>query len=143
MTLLRVNPARRLFNMERMFEDFFNQDEALQERVSPVVPSLNVEENEDAFYVSAEIPGMKKEDIKISFQENVLTISGEKQEEKKQDGKNYHRIERSFGKFCRSVNIPAGVKLDKISAEYENGILYITIPKAEKAKPKMIEVKVK
>lgn len=143
MTLLRVNPARRLLDMERMFDDFFNQDTAMQERLSPVLPYLNVEENEEAFYVSAEIPGMKKDDIKIAFQDNVLTISGEKKEEKKHKEKNYHRIERSFGKFSRSVNIPAGVMLDKIEAEYENGVLYITIPKAEEAKPKMIEVKVK
>ena len=143
MTLLRVNPARTLLNLERMFEDFFDHNEVLEEKMSHVYPYLNMEEDEDAFYVSVEIPGMKKEDIKISFQENVLTISGEKQEEKKKEGKSYHRIERNFGKFSRSVSIPSGVRLDKIGAEYENGVLYVTVPKAEEAKPKMIEVKVK
>ena len=143
MTLLRVNPARSFLNMNRMFEDFFPNDEYLQERLHPVVPVINVEENEDSFNISAEIPGMKKNDIKISFQDNMLTISGEKQEEKKRKGRNYHRIERNFGKFSRSINIPADVRADKISAEYEDGVLYISIPKSEEARPKLIEVKVK
>jgi len=143
MALIKWNPAKDLLSFDRMIDDFFSPDVRLFEDISHVVPLVNVEETDEAFNISAELPGIKKDDIKISFQDNILTISGEKKAEKKHKEKNYHRIERSYGKFSRSIGIPSGVKLDEISAEYKKGVLYVTIPKTEEAKPKKIEVKVK
>ncbi len=147
MALVKWSPASDLMNFDRefgrLFNDFLNTDVRLFEDISRVVPDMDVEETDDAFLISAELPGMKKDDIKITFQDNILTISGEKKMEEKRDEKNFHRMERSYGKFSRSIGIPAGVKLDKIDAEYEKGVLHITIPKAEESKPRKIEVKVK
>ena len=98
---------------------------------------------EQEFLISAEIPGIKKDDVKITFENNYLTISGEKKSKKDVKEENFHHSERSYGKFSRTIAIPAGVMLDKIEAEYEQGVLSIKIPKAEEAKPKQIEVKVK
>ena len=147
MALVKWNPIQDLASWERevsrMLADVLNPEVRLFEDISHVVPVLDVEETDDEFNLSAELPGMKKDDIKITFQDNILTISGEKKMEEKREGKNYHRVERSFGKFSRSIGIPAGVKLDKIDAEYKNGVLYVRIPKAEEAKPKKIDIKVK
>jgi HSP20 family protein len=79
----------------------------------------------------------------VNFQDNVLTISGEKKFEKEDKDKNYHRVERSYGKFSRSLNINSAIVADKIDASYKDGVLNITLPKAEEAKPKLIDVKVK
>ncbi|HHJ53651.1 MAG TPA: Hsp20/alpha crystallin family protein [Caldithrix abyssi] len=147
MALVKWNPMNELANWERevdrMIRDVFSPEVRLFEDISHVVPLIDMEETDDAFNITAELPGMKKEDIKITFQDNILTISGEKKTEEKREEKNFHRMERSFGKFSRSIGIPAGVVLDKIDAEYKNGVLYIHIPKAEEAKTKKIDIKLK
>lgn len=147
MTLVRFAPARHFATFEDQFERFFNRlldtDILPSEEVSQVHPLINVSEDEDKFMISAELPGMDKGDIDITFKEGVLTISGEKKSQGEKSGENYFRRERSFGKFCRAVNLRTPVKEDKISAEYKNGVLNITVPKAEEVKPRKIEVKVK
>lgn len=147
MTLVRWNPVRSHFNpqgeIDRLFGNFFNYEMDLPDRSTGIIPLINVEETDNEFNISADLPGIKKDDIKISFQNNILTISGEKKAEKELKQDNFHRMERCYGKFCRSVGIPAGVALDKIEADYKDGVLNINIPKAEEAKPKQIEIKVK
>ena len=106
-------------------------------------PRINVEETDNDWIISAELPGVEKENVKVNFQDNVLTISGEKKFEKEEKEKNFHRIERSYGKFSRSLNINSPVLADKIEAGYKDGVLTVTLPKAEEAKPKLIDVKVK
>jgi len=88
------------------------------------------------------LPGLKKKDIHVSYQDGMLTLEGERKRESKIKEENYHRIERSYGKFSRSFQLPSGVQADKIDAKFRDGILTITVPKAEEAKPKEIEVKV-
>lgn len=139
------NPARSLFNFNDDFNrtfDFFN-DRYLEHSDVQISPRINVEENDNEWNISVELPGVKKEDVKVNFQDKVLTISGEKKFEKEDKDKNYHRVERSYGKFSRSLSINTPVLADKINAEYKDGILNISLPKAEEAKPKLIEVKVK
>jgi HSP20 family protein len=92
--------------------------------------------------VKVEVPGVTKDDVKITVQNDVLTIKGEKKDEKESKGANYHRVERSFGSFQRSFVLPATVQSAKVDAKYNNGILVITLPKAEEAKPKEIEIHV-
>jgi HSP20 family protein len=106
------------------------------------VPSVDVEETGDAYQIRAEMPGLKKEDVKISLVENVLTISGEKKHEERTDKKKYHRLERTYGTFQRSFSLPAPINSAKISAEFKNGVLEVVVPKSEEAKPKEIEIKV-
>jgi len=147
MTLVKWNPTRSLVDLsndfDRLVDSFFNRDLMVPEVLGMSYPVMDVEETDDEFRITAELPGMKKDDIKITFQDNILTISGEKKTEKKREDKNLYYAERRFGKFSRSISINSPVKLDKVSAEFKDGVLHITVPKAEEAKPKQIEVKVK
>ena len=106
-------------------------------------PRVNVEEKEEAFEITAELPGMKKDDLDIEVQDDVLTIKGEKKFEKDEKEANYHICERSYGTFQRSFTLPENVKTDDIEAEYKDGILKLVLPKVEPVKPKEIKVKVK
>ncbi len=140
------NPVRNLFNVNNdlntFFEDFFDNRLAEREEIQ-ISPRLNVEENENEWIVSAELPGVTKEDVKVNFQDGILSLSGEKKFEKEDKDKNYHRVERSYGKFTRSLRITNSIVVDKIDAQFKDGVLSITLPKAEEAKPKLIDVKVK
>ena len=105
-------------------------------------PALDVHDEKDNFVVSVELPGLKKEDIGISLHEGVLTVSGErKQEHKRKEGETF-RSERYFGRFQRSITLPAAVDGEKVKAAYKDGILTIELPKVEEAKPRQIAVNV-
>ena len=128
-----------------MFDRFFN-DLALpgfsgEERV--VVPAFDVSETEKEYVISGEIPGMDAKDIDISLSDRRLTVKGEKKEEKEEKNENYHRVERHYGSFERSFRIPERVKTDELDATYKDGILKLTLPKAEVSEVKKIEVKEK
>lgn len=103
-------------------------------------PALDVQEDKDNFSVRVELPGMKREDIEVSLHEGALVISGERKEEKLQAETTVHRQERFYGKFSRALTLPAAVAGDKVKAQYKDGILTVTLPKAEEAKPKAITV---
>jgi len=154
MSLIRWNPTRDLatfpsdiFTMQRemnkMFDNFFRGGDEPGLLSSTWMPAVDVAEEDNEYVVKIELPGVNKEDVKITLESNILTIRGEKKAEKETKDKNYHRMERSYGSFQRSFTLPTSVKNDKIDAEYRDGILSITLPKAEEAKPKQIEVKVK
>jgi len=147
MTLVRWRPARNFFNFSDEFDNivdhFFNPKQMESRIRDGWMPSVDIEENDNAYIVTMELPGLAKNDVKISFRDEVLTISGEKKYEKKEDEKNYHRYERSFGKFERSFRVHSDILVDKIDAGFKDGVLTVNLPKAEIAKPKEIEVKVK
>lgn len=103
-------------------------------------PALDVQEDKDSFSVRVELPGMKREDIGVSLQDGALVISGERKEEKVHEGTAIHRQERYYGKFTRALTLPAAVAGDKVKAQYKDGILTVTLPKAEEAKPKAITI---
>jgi HSP20 family protein len=103
-------------------------------------PALDVHEDKDSFSVRVELPGMKREDIEVSLHDGALVISGERQSEKISEGTEVHRQERFYGKFSRALTLPAAVAGDKVKAQYKDGILTVTLPKAEEAKPKAITV---
>lgn len=140
--------------MKTMFDRFFSDEDnplALMrngERVSDVnwSPRVDISENENNFFIHAELPGMNKDDISVNIDNGVLTIEGEREHktEDKEDknGRKFHRVERSYGKFQRSFRLPNTVEQSKIEASFNDGVLDLTIPKAEEAKPKQIEVKV-
>jgi len=155
MSLVRWNPTRELATwpsdlfgiqreMNKMFNNFFRGD--IQDEDSAFMawtPAVDIAEHDDEYLVKVELPGVNKEDVKITIESNVLTIRGEKKQEKETKKENYHRVERNYGSFQRSFTLPSTVKSDKIDASYKDGILSISLPKAEEAKPKQIEVKVK
>ncbi len=103
-------------------------------------PALDVHEDKDSFSIRVELPGMKREDIEVSLQDGALIISGERKEEKVNEGTEVHRQERFYGRFSRALTLPSAVAGDKVKAQYKDGILTVTLPKAEEAKPKAITV---
>jgi len=155
MSLVRWNPTRELATwpsdlfgiqreMNKMFNNFFRGD--IQDEDSAIMawtPAVDIAEHDDEYLVKVELPGVNKEDVKITIESNVLTIRGEKKQEKETKKENYHRVERNYGSFQRSFTLPSTVKSEKIDASYKDGILSVSLPKAEEAKPKQIEVKVK
>lgn len=135
----------------RNFDRFFSEDyvrpmafltrdqgEDLTER--RWMPAVDVFESENAFHFTAELPGLTKEDIEITLDENNLTLSGERKFEEKEEGENYHRIERSYGSFTRTFTLPGQVDTENVTAEFKNGVLNISVPKTELAKPKKIAI---
>lgn len=106
-----------------------------------ILPTVDVYEKEDRYVISAELPGLNKNEINIDFNDNVLTLSGEKKAEHKEVKNNFIRLERRFGKFERKFRIPENVDSGKISAVYKDGILEISLPRREESKPKQVEIK--
>ena len=147
MSLIRWTPFKDLLTiqdeMNRLFHEYFTRaPEKMEGDNYPWIPVVDIFETEDEIKVVAEIPGIKKDDVKISLQDNVLTLKGEKKQEKEEKDKNFHRVERSYGSFQRSFSLPAAVQADKVKANYKDGILTITLPKVEEAKPKEIAITV-
>lgn len=154
MSLIRWNPARDRGSwpsevsdvqreMNRLFDNFFRtgwQDDHTS--LSVWTPAADVAERENEFHVAIELPGVEKNDISITLESNVLTIRGTKKTEKEEEGREYHRVERRYGSFHRSFSLPAPVQAEKINATFKDGMLNITLPKAEDAKPKQIAVTV-
>ena len=106
-----------------------------------VFPALNISENEDNLYVTAELPGMNPKEIDITATADSITLRGERKDSSTSKDVNYHQREREFGTFRRVINLPTRINTDKINASYKNGILTVVLPKAEEAKPKQIEIK--
>ncbi len=135
--------ARRENELQRFwdpFERFFNQED-WEMMSQEVLPRANVAETGEMFEITVELPGMTAKDVVVEFQNGALWISGEKKEEKEQKDKMFHRIERTYGKFNRKIDLPAMVKEAEINAEFENGVLKIVVPKSEELKPKHIKIK--
>jgi HSP20 family protein len=132
--------------MDSLFDNFFRgfDVEPFESRLGAFSPKVDVTENDKEIKVTAELPGMDEKDIDVSLQSDMLTIKGEKKEEKEDKGKDYYRMERSYGSFSRSIPLPVEVETNKIEAKFKKGVLSITLPKTAKAvaETKKIPVKV-
>jgi HSP20 family protein len=143
--MIRFNPAREMWRMrdemDNMFRRFHttNQENDLYSD-SDWTPRVNVSETENGYILKAELPGVSKDDVKITLKDDVLTLRGEKKSDCKAEGQTFHICERVSGKFSRSFRLHAPVDKEKIEATFENGVLTMNIPKAEDAKPKEIEI---
>jgi len=138
----QTDPLREILN-EELFSPFFPLlERSLVRNSSQWFPALDVSEEKDGFTVKADLPGIKKEDVHLSFENGLLTIEGERKEEAEEKEKNYHRVERTYGRFVRSLNLGTGVDGNQIQANYKDGVLEIIVPKSERAKPKAIDIKV-
>jgi HSP20 family protein len=110
--------------------------------VADWAPTVDISETDAEYLVKAEIPEVDKKDVKVTVQDGLLTIQGERKQEKEEKGRRFHRVERSYGTFMRTFDIPDGVDEQKLKAEFKDGMLLVHLPKTEKAKTKAIEVKV-
>lgn len=128
--------------MDRLWDSFFGERPLTRVWEREWAPSLDVSETKDNFVVKAEVPGIDAKDIDISLTGDVLTIKGEKKQEKEEKEEDYHLVERRYGAFSRSIRLPAEVESTKIKASYKNGILRVTLPKSEKVKAKEVRIKV-
>ena len=129
--------------MDRLWDSFFEERPRLRmEEAGEWMPSLDLSETDNDIIVKADLPGIDPKDIDISLANDVLTIKGEKKQEREEKDENYHIIERSYGSFTRSLRLPRDVQSDKISASYKNGVLKVVLPKSEEAKAKEIKIKV-
>lgn len=135
-----VSRLRR--EMDRLWDEFFGPSRrAFRPLEAEWAPLADVSETADKVVVKAEVPGIDANDIDISLSGDVLTIKGEKKSEREEKKENYHLVERSYGSFSRTLRLPAAVDADKVEAEYKQGVLTISCPKKEEAKPKAIEIK--
>jgi HSP20 family protein len=146
MTLLtRWNPIREMQHLQNQFDLLFEPFARNATRddwpVATWMPPVDIEESGDMLYVRAEIPGIKPEDIDIRFENGVLTLRGERRFENQNNDRNFHRVERAYGSFVRSFTLPSSIDAEKVSATYRDGILELTMPKREEAKPRKIEIR--
>jgi HSP20 family protein len=132
--------------MDSLLDNFFRgfDAEPFESRMAAFNPKIDVTENDKEIKISAELPGMDEKDIDVSLQNDILTIKGEKKEEKEDKGKDYYRMERSYGSFSRTIPLPVEVETDKVEATFRKGVLSISLPKTAKtiAETKKIAVKV-
>ena len=140
--MTRYNPFDSLRRMETgLSEPFFRFPVFQEEMQGSWNPAVDVLEEKDRIFVKVEAPGVDEKDLKVTFEDGLLTVSGERQFERKDD-RNYHRIERAYGSFTRTFSLPRSVDASQIVADYRNGILEISIPKKEEARPKQIAINV-
>lgn len=146
MNLTRYDPFEEIVplrnKVDRLFNRFFEAEEEpmLTAKWAPVADIL---ETKDAYIVRAELPGFEEKDINIEIENNVLTLKGERKFEAKTEEKDFRRIERNYGQFMRTFTLPQNVYTDKITAVYVNGVIEVTVPKKEEAKPKKINLEIK
>ena len=154
MALVKWNPSRELLSIEREFNKMFsslsnrfgfgNGDDVDKEYENAVwSPLSDIYEDKNNYILTLDLPGINKDNVKISYVDGQLNISGERKNEKESKDGTYHRVERSYGKYFRSFSLPKEIKDDKIDAEFKDGQLTITVPKADEVKPKEIDIKIK
>ena len=149
MTVSRWDPFQDLLSiqdeMNQLFTRAFGRErpgqagEAVQQRLW--APALDISERKDAYVVTVEVPGIKAEDLDITLEDGLLTIKGERRFTQESSDQQFHRVERRYGSFRRSITLPSQVQADQIEASFENGVLEVVVPKAEEAKPKKISVR--
>jgi len=144
MAIIRWDPYRDVVTlrerMNRLFDDAFSSREQGDLTAGTWSPSVDIHEKDKELVLTAEIPGVKEEDVDVEIEDNVLTLRGKKEFEKETKEEDYHRIERSYGSFYRSFTLPTNVDRDKIEANFDDGLLRITMPKKPELKPKKVNV---
>lgn len=143
MALVRWDPIRELDSlqgdMNRLFDRFF-EGRAPNSASRRWIPAMDLVETEDHLVLRGDLPGMTEDDVAIEIKDGVLTVSGERKTDHEEKGEGYHRVERAFGSFSRSLNLPQGVDPEKIEAKFDNGVLEVRIPKPAEAKPTRVEI---
>ncbi len=147
-TIVRWDPFREMATlqdrMNRAFNDIWSQGRRADEDYisGSWMPPVDVRETKDALEIAAELPGLDPKDVEVSVENGVLTLKGNRTFEKAVEGETYHRVERAYGSFERSFSLPTNVDPEKVHAVYQHGVLHLTLPKREEAKPRTIAIKV-
>ncbi len=145
MALIRWDPARELDSlqgdMNRLFDRFFDGGRSANGASGRRwIPAMDLVENEDNLVLRADLPGMAEDDVNIEIKDGVLTISGERKAQHEEKGEGFHRVERAFGSFSRSLSLPEGVEPQKVDATFSEGVLEVRIPKPEETKPTQVQI---
>ena len=139
-------PLMPLRDIDRWLDDFFMRPFALprarMSAMQEIMPDVDIFESDGDVVMKAELPGMKKEDIEVTLSDGSITISGEKKQEEEIKKKDYYKVERSYGSFCRTFSLPSEVKADKAKSTFKDGVLEVRMPKSEEAKSKEVKVKI-
>jgi len=148
MNIVLRDPFREFEDMSTKLGRFFSQP-YLRRTVdddggffADFSPAVDVQETDNEYIVKADLPDVKKEDVKVGIEDGVLTLEGERKQEKEEKNKKFHRVERAYGKFVRRLALPTEVDAQKVAAEFKDGVLNVHLPKAETVKPRAIAVKV-
>ena len=143
MALVRWDPARELDTLQsdvnRLFDGFFGRS-ASPSSGRRWIPAMDLIETDDHLVLRADLPGLDREDIDIQVKDDVLTVAGERKTEQEEKGEGFHRVERAFGRFSRSLDLPRGIAADEVDATFDRGVLEVRIPKPEERKPTRIEI---
>jgi HSP20 family protein len=143
MALVRWDPSRELDTLQsdinRVFEAFFGGRSA-NGATQRWVPAMDLVETDEHLVLKADLPGLDKEDVKIEIKDNVLTISGERKAEHEEHKDGYHRVERAYGSFSRSLSLPQGIDADQVQADFDKGVLEVRIPKPAEQKPRRVQI---
>jgi HSP20 family protein len=143
MALVRWEPARELDTLQgevnRLFDTFFGNGGSGQ-GARRWVPAMDLVETDDSLVLTADLPGLTREDVAIEVKDRVLTVSGKRESKHQGKADGFYRVERAFGGFSRSMTLPDGVESDKVTADFDNGVLEITIPKPAEQKPHRVEI---
>jgi HSP20 family protein len=142
MNVIKYDPFRELRGLHDEMSRLFNvpTTETNEFARGAWAPSVDIFEDKDKLFVEAELPGMNREDFELTVENNVLTLKGERKFEKKTEGDNYHRVERSYGSFTRQFTLPQTVTAEGATADFENGVLHVALPKREETKARKIEI---
>ena len=148
MNLIKWDPFRELEDVSSRLNRIFGRTSARTASdndmlaVADWMPSVDISETDAAYLIKGEVPGVNKDDVKVTVQDGMLTIQGERKQEMEEKGKKFHRVECNYGSFMRSFRVPDDADESAVKAEFKDGMLNVTLPKSAKAKPKSIEVKV-
>jgi HSP20 family protein len=146
MALIRWEPVRELgtiqSEMNRLFSTFFDTPTASDGTLRRWIPAMDLVENTDEFVLRVDLPGLTEKDVNIEFEDNMLTISGERKSEHEDKQEGYYRVERAYGSFSRSLTLPEGVDPESVKATFDRGVLEVHIPKPEQRKPRKVAISV-
>ena len=145
MNLTRIDPWRDLETLSTRLNRLFNTAVSRPDDEMPFgdwLPAMDVEETDGEYLIKADLPAIRREDVKVGVTDGVLTIEGERKQEKEEKNRKFHKVERSFGKFVRRMSVPTDVDQSKIEAEVKDGLLRVRLPKSVSAKPRSVEIKV-
>jgi HSP20 family protein len=144
MQLTRWNPFVELDEIQQRLNRLFVERTAKTppDAFADFMPPVDIQETENEFIVKADLPDVKKEEVKVHLQDGVLAIEGERRQEKEEKGKRFHKVEREYGKFVRRFAMPTDIDATKVRAEFKEGVLNVYLPKAPSAKPMLVDVKV-
>lgn len=140
--LMRRNPFRELEEMQARLNRLFGESAADEPLLGGWAPAVDIQETDKEYAVKADLPDVKKEDVSVEVLNGMLTIQGERKQEKEERGKKLHRVEREFGQFVRRFSLPGDVDIAAVRAQFKDGVLHVTLPKTAASTPKSVEVKV-